>query len=218
MMQPNTRLRGDHQLWLTRSQLAALGFLSASMSVLTFFIGMQVGRAQVPAAAPVVVDQSLTAEALERDTLTELLARVERAAAQQLAPAEAGQITFPEQLTTPVAEVEIPTATPAEAPPEVEVPPEPGPAPEIQASGDAVPGAGWAVQLYAFPTEEEAEARVAALREAGHPAFRVAALVKGSTWHRVRVGPYPDETAARAAATELGTTLGIADPLVAPVP
>lgn len=217
-MQPNTRLRGDHQLWLTRSQLAALGFMSASLSILAFFIGLQVGRSQAPPAPALPAQAGLVTEALERDTLTELLARVERAAATQVSAAEASPLSFPEELTTPQAEVLIPAPAPPEAGEPVEVAPEPGPPPEPQASGAGVPTTGFVVQVFAFPTQEEADAKVAELVAAGHPAFRVAALVRGSTWHRVRVGPFPDETKARAAAAELGVALGIPDPLVAPAP
>lgn len=70
--------RPDRALALTRAHLFALAALAISMSVLTFFIGIQLGRKQLPAvsapsAAPLIADEVRSGD------LEVLLTRVEQA-------------------------------------------------------------------------------------------------------------------------------------------
>jgi cell division septation protein DedD len=101
--------------------------------------------------------------------------------------------------------------------PVVEPPPEPPPEP-VEVQDDALAaespvelpadpmaalpspgGAGsYEVQLASWPTAAEAEEMVDLLETAGIRAYRVAADVRGQTWHRVRVGRF----ASRAKAAE----------------
>ncbi|MDX2053733.1 MAG: SPOR domain-containing protein [Polyangiaceae bacterium] len=50
---------------------------------------------------------------------------------------------------------------------------------------------GLQLQVASFQSMEEADSLVSALRQRGHQAFRIAAVVPGKgTWHRVRIGPF----------------------------
>lgn len=218
-MREHPRMRGDKQFWLTRGQLAALGLTSVSLSILTFFLGVQVSRLRAPEAPTAVVEEGLISADVESDALTDLLARVEEAAAAELPEAHAAQLSFPQRLIAEEPVVTVPEldpeaadglgeliGLPPAAPPEV---PEP--------SEVSVPDEGWAVQLWSFPSAEEADAKLALLEEAGHDAFRVEALVKGETWYRVRVGPYANKDRALDAMPELAAEQGVDDPIVTPV-
>lgn len=215
------RSRGE-QFWITRGQLAALAVTTASVAVLAFFVGLMVGRGSAPEDVDLVENSpGLIAAEVEADALTELLARVENAAAStvptaQAAPVEdAGQLDYPDEL---VAE-ELVIDLPEEEPPVVEEPvvvelepladeelPQPPEEPAVE-----VPDEGWAVQVYSFPTAEEANAKVIELQGRDYRAYRVDALVHGETWHRVRIGPYRSKDAAAAAQAEINESLGTWD-------
>lgn len=71
----------------------------------------------------------------------------------------------------------------------------------------------WYLQVASFSSLENADSMVEKLEQAGFAAAIAAHEVKGKTWHRVQVGPYPDETAARKAATQVHSISGT-QPLV----
>ena len=79
------RSRTENQLSLTRGHLHALGAMSLALALLSFFLGVQVGRRQAPpAAAPVAA--ALLGEEAKTGNLEQLLEKVENAqvAAQPL--------------------------------------------------------------------------------------------------------------------------------------
>ncbi|MCB9761968.1 MAG: SPOR domain-containing protein [Alphaproteobacteria bacterium] len=217
-MQEFRRVRGEQQFWLTRGQLAALGVSSLAIALLAFFVGLRVGRAQAPPPLEVVQQEGLIDVQVENDALTELLARVEEAAANPVSEAEASALTYPERLVDEAVGLEIPEVSDEPTGDAVVVLPEPVAPPEPPLAADAeAPDAGWAVQLYSFPELELAEEKVGALREAGHDAYRVEALVDGQTWFRVRIGPYSSREKAQDAMPALAAEVGVADPIVTPV-
>jgi len=262
-MRDLTRLQSDKQFWITRAQLAALGVTTLAVAALAFFVGVMVGREDVDLPMP-MADEALVSEKLEDDAITELLARVETAAASRIPEARARPVrtlSYPEELVEeepileepildsaeevepivdqaeldalaeaevldsaeaegvddPVAAVLDPEPEPVVVEPEIEEEeeaPEPEALPDIQ----DLPTTGWAIQVYSFPSALEAEAKVADLESKGFRAYRVAALVGGDTWHRVRLGPYDTQQLARKELPRLSSELGVADPLVTRAP
>jgi cell division septation protein DedD len=215
--------QGKKQFWITTPQLAALGIISLSLAALAFFLGLMVGRGQGTSGTDSgVVNSSLVSglvsSEMEEDSITELLARVEQAAAEHV------PLEFPQALT----EQELQIRLPVEAPPkEVPVaivaadegtqPQRPEPVPLAEEDSPAPPTEGWAVQVASFPRSGEAEDRLSALRAAGHSAYLVHALVKGQTWYRVRIGPYASTADAAKARTQLSQMLSQHDLLVTEV-
>ncbi len=218
-MREASRLRGPGQYWLTQGHLAALGTTTLFLAALAFFVGLTVGKRQGAIEVPVAPVATLVGGAEQADSLADLLARVEEAAAAELPTAQAGTLSFPDQLKAAELEVVVPDVVePVDEVPVValvEAPVETAPVPPVP--GDGVPTDGWAVQVAAFPTLDEAEARVVALREQDHSAYRIEAFVKGQTWYRVRIGPYGTKGAAEKAALELGESLGQSDLMVTEV-
>jgi len=225
-MRDLNRIQQDKQYWLSRGQLTALAVTTLSIAVLGFFVGLMVGRRTPPEPVAELTARLVEPE-VEKDALMDLLARVEKAAARQLPEAEAAPLSYPERLVAddvtpppvepkpepaaaePVA-VESPSDPPPPAPPQEPVPPEDTPV-------FAPPTQGWSVQVGAYTSAQEADARVAGLRAQDLDAWRAEALVKGRTWFRVRVGSHDTRDAAQDAARELSTVLGTTDLMVARV-
>ncbi|MCP4804122.1 MAG: SPOR domain-containing protein [Proteobacteria bacterium] len=111
-----------------------------------------------------------------------------------------------------------------EAEPEPEIAPvvvAPEPAAVIEAPPappEGLPMDGYVIQVYSFPDAVEAKRKVEWLESKGFPAYRVAAIVGGRTWHRVRIGPYDTQSEARRAIPQVSAELGVADPLVTKAP
>jgi cell division septation protein DedD len=220
------RSRGE-QFWITRGQLAALGVTTASVAVLAFFVGLMVGRG--PATDEPVLDEGrvgLIGVDVQADALTELLARVEEAAAATVpaasaAPFDEGNLDFPDELVAEelVLELPEPELPVIEDPVVVELEPlaedDLPEAPEPPA--EDVPDDGFAVQVFSFPTPDEANAKVVELQSRDYRAYRVDALVHGETWHRVRIGPYRSKEAAASAQAEINESLGTWDSRVTTV-
>lgn len=266
-MRDLSRLQNDKQFWITRTQLGALGVTTLAVAALAFFVGVMVGQEDVPLPVP-LKDEAMLSQQLEDDAITELLARVETAAASRIPEANARpirQLSYaeelvadeepivlpepieveepiidqeeldalaaldsdsigeepdfgePEEFVDPVAAVLDPDPEPVVVEPEIEEEPEPPPSEEMPAMQD-LPTEGWAIQVYSFPSAFEAEARVTDLEAKGFDAYRVAALVGGDTWHRVRLGPYDTQQLARKALPRISSELGVADPLVTRAP
>lgn len=90
--------------------------------------------------------------------------------------------------------------------------------PTAPSASDGVPTSGFALQVGDFDTAERAEKQLETLRSAGLSAYRVAAVVDGRTLHRVRVGGYPSQEAASAAAAGVATRSGVERVSVVPAP
>lgn len=88
-------------LTLTRGHLLALGALSLALAVLSFFLGVEVGRQQAP-PPPVVELPGLVAKDVAEGNLEELLSKAEEKQGQPL--------DFPKALIAPPAEADgVPT-------------------------------------------------------------------------------------------------------------
>lgn len=224
-MRDLNRIQQDQQYWLSRGQLTALAVTTLSVAVLGFFVGLMVGRRTHPEPVAEVTARLVEPE-VEQDALMDLLARVEQAAARQLPEAQAASLSYPERLIAadlpaqePVKEPEPqaePTVIRVEA--DADAAPEPPPAePEPGEDVDvfAPPTEGWSVQVAAYTSADEADARVAALRTQDLEAWRAEALVNGRTWYRVRIGAHPSRDLAQSAARDIGVQLGTDDLMVA---
>ena len=93
-------------------------------------------------------------------------------------------------------------------------PPAPTPAPVAAKPAPAAPasaGSGaWALNIASFSEAAVAEREVVRLRAAGYAsAVSQPATINGKSWHRVQIGGYASESAARAAALELKARLGV---------
>lgn len=210
------RAADSRQIWLTRSHLVALGVSTVFIAALAFTVGLQVGRSQTEPAPQAEVERFLPG-AEDQDALEALLREVE--AAQVAAPANAEELSFPTALPSGEgAGLALPDAEPTPASAHVGAPagdPIAGPA---DVPGD-VPTSGWSVQVAAYETAGEADARIQALIDAGHDqAYRVVARIDGVDWHRVRIGGFRTQAAADEARLALETELGTADLMVAAAP
>ena len=214
-----TELAGSgRQIWITRGHLVTLGFTMCCIAVLSFFVGMRVGRGQAaPELTPTA--SSYLPDPTDQDALEALLREVERTQAEAAARAPAADdFVFPSALE---GELPPPPEAPDHAPAAVlQVAADPDETPSAPEEGASeVPGtAGWTIQVAAFQTPEEADAQVEALQTDGLKPFRTEALVKGETWYRVRVGAFKSREAAEAAAAELKEQLGGLDLMVAHSP
>ncbi len=210
--------RAREKTWFTREQLYALGAFVLCSIVVAFFIGLRVGRsAPAPEAGSAV---RLLPDAESADDLEVLLAEVELASApvgpdgRPAAPTD--DFSFPRVLgsdtTVPISEGadDGDLASTTIRPPVVGQP--------VPGGADGAPAGGWAVQVGTWPTPGEAAEVVARLKEAGFAAYRVAALVDGATWYRVRVGGFDSPQDADAARQEVQAVAGIAPTLVARAP
>ncbi len=72
------------------------------------------------------------------------------------------------------------------------------------AAGQATgPVGGWSIQAASFSDVKAAGVLADRLREAGFDVSIARHQVRGTTYYRVRVGPYPDEARARSAAPDV---------------
>jgi cell division septation protein DedD len=222
------RASAGHPLPITRNHLYALGALSLSLAVLSFLVGLQVGRGNgAPAAAP--PPPGLITEEIRSGTLEVLLARVEQAHAAESA------LRFPEEL--PQSEPRVTGPDPAVLAGEVPAEPVAPPVPTLDLPAEARPGSaavdgvaaveptveelpagGWAVQVGEYSTEADAVRNVETLKAAGLAAYRIVALVGGETRWRVRIGGFDSKASATANAGAVGAQAGATEPVVVPAP
>ena len=209
------RLRGQREIWITRGHLWALGVTTLFIGILAFFVGLLLGRGD-SAPEPEAAADALVPPDVENDALDELLARVEEASRGR-----AGEepLTFQGTLVAgePAAlpEPEVPLEPDATVVPPAHAGPEPpGDAP----AAGRVPASGWAVQVGSYSSATEADARIADLAARGVNAYRVAALVEGSTWHRVRVGGFGTREAADADRARIAVESGSDEAIVVKAP
>lgn len=88
----------------------------------------------------------------------------------------------------------------------------------VPSASDGVPTSGFAIEVFVRPDETDAQRLVDTLRAAGLAAYRVAAMVDGKAEHRVKVGGYASEEAAKAALAEVQARAGAPEASVGPVP
>jgi len=230
---------GTKQFWITKPQLMALGVISLSLAALAFFLGLMVGRGQAAGVERIQtagqVPGGVYSEEIRDDTLQEMFYHIEKAAQEKAAKTGAVSnkvgLEFHEALLDDDVNVVVPQAesgkqeleavvVAADSPPNV-VPS----APKKDLSKKNVvkrPEAmmvGWAVQVSSFPESKKslANKEAASLGSRGHSAFVVHAIVRGQSWYRVRIGPYPTQEAASAARKALSMSLGKNDLLVTKV-
>ena len=202
--------QNNREIWITRGHLAALGTATLAIALLAFFVGIQVGRSQVDTPSTATTE-TLLPNAEREDALEALLREVE--AAQAAAP----PLAFPETLAEGGA-AEVPEPEEAEVvETTVEPAPEPEPTPPPEpADASPAPKSGWSVQIASY--DNVADARVVKLKERKMKAYRVAALIRGKNWYRVKVGSYPSKDAAAKARTELARILGTRDLMITEAP
>ncbi len=210
-----SRLQGQREIWVTRGHLWALGATTAFIGILAFFVGLLLGRGET-APEPETVADVLVPPDVENDALEELLARIEEASREGDREAP---LTF--QSTLPAGDpVALPDPAAEPEPPVNVVPPareEPRP-PEDTPEAGRIPESGWAVQVGSYSSAAEADERIADLAGRGVSAYRVAALVGGATWHRVRVGGFRTREAAEADRARVAVAAGSDEAIVVKAP
>lgn len=77
-----------------------------------------------------------------------------------------------------------------------QMPPPSGALPLPDKKKDGGPKRQWAVQVASLADRKDAETIVEQLRKQGYDAYVMTAQTAGSTWHRVRVGQFPEPSAA----------------------
>ena len=216
-MRDISRIRGEREIWITRGHLWALAMTTSCIALLAFFVGLLLGRSELPGVdVPAVAGESaLVPPVLEADALEDLLARVEAASASHVS---AEVLTFPASLpkglAAPVPEAQSFSAQEAPVPPGRN---EPDPPPQELLS-TPVAEAGWAVQVASFTNQTEAEERRVQLREKGIVPYLVTAVVDGITRYRLRVGGFPTQEEANRGADALAAKLGLDDLIVVRAP
>lgn len=188
----------------------------------------------IPSAQPPVVDEPLAAEP-QAGTSTAATMPLGPVRAAPVLPAPTGAPRTAVAPALPVFEPQIyppPSAVPplatsspiligqvqaAPATPEVKALPPPAPvatkpAAAVQTAA-VTPAAGsgaWALNIASYSEAAVAEREVVRLRAAGYAsALSQPATINGKSWHRVQIGGYTSESAARAAALELKAKLGV---------
>lgn len=213
----------NRQIWITRSHLMALGVATSFIAVLAFLVGLQIGRSQ--AAAAEVASSGplpLTPDATREEALEALLREVELARVAKGPSSDAlsaAALQFPDLLEDPQPVFSVDQASANGLAPVVVAPESDAPsAPPASAPQGQVPSGGWSIQIASYPTRAEADAALTSLRDQGHEAYRVAALVDGQTWYRVRVGGFASKSKAETARSALAQTLGADDLILAAAP
>ncbi len=219
------------QISITKSHIAAMLTVTAGIAAIAFFVGVDVGRSKASPEAP---QFTLLPDAASDDALEALLREVESA---QHAAAAANAAEPPPGFRAVLADARAaepppPEAAPVEAP-ALEAPPVeqvvdatadapvttiPAPEAPTAETGAIRPMDGWAVQIASYHTVEEAEAKVKELQTAGYAAYEVTALVKGTTWYRVRIAGYLSQEVAYEAIPTLEQALGTQGLVVAKAP
>lgn len=213
-MNDGTRTRSDRQIWITRGHLGALAVTTASVALLTFLVGVQVGRRTAPEVVALPLADGVLPDAEAQASLELLLREVELAQAS-VDPSGSPQVS----LSFPSVLGQGTTASPAAAAPAVatvSIAPVQGDAPRPPKNRPPVDG--WSVQVASHPTQADADAELARLQELGHEAYRVAALVDGQTWYRVRVGGFASQAKAEKARHALAERLQVQDLVLAESP
>ena len=215
-MRDVSKLRGEREIWITRGHLWALAVTTLCIGLLSFFVGLLVGRSEWLRPEPAQDNTALVSPALEVDALDEFLARVEEAATKD-APEEV--LTFPGML--PGGEVEEPPEEHIDDPP-LQTIVKPGreqPVPPVKTPvTSTLPKGGWAIQVGSYTTEGEADARMEEVSARGVECYKVSAVVDGITRHRLRVGGFRTRQDATDALGSISDKAGAPDAIVVRAP
>ena len=192
------RQRRDHDIWVSRSHLYALGVGMVLFAVACFALGYTAGRRSVdrfePTTSARLQDQPAD------DGLVELLARVDAAATPD---GGLRKLTFPQALEGQGGDVEVPTLAPAAGVIEV-----PGAgAVELEAPA-SVPKGSWTVAVASLPDRPEAEAVAANLTARGIESWIGTERIEGVTAYRLAIGAYASRAEAEEALGKLDAGLG----------
>lgn len=207
--------RGPDQIWITRSHLLALAVTTGCIALLSFFLGVSVGRSSAGpggeggGADPLVPDASAQQdlEAVLRQAAHKQGAKDDFSFPGDLPTDQVGQLP-PE---TPLAEEGATSKAAAPAAPEPGAPGAEAPAEADGAPAGDVPSGGWSVIVGSYGSAAGADTRVQELGEAGLKAYRVTALVEGHKAWQVRIGGYSSEASATEALPGLRAQLGISE-------
>jgi DedD protein len=216
------------EIQLSGKQLVFLFMASVVVAVAIFLLGVSVGRgvrdstsgapvveasaaagatdtAAAPAAMPpkteLTPQDQAFAKNLQQGGSTQASAPSASASAPATPPTtEAPEVSEPETTAKTPAATPPPSSTPSAATPAPAPPKTAEPASAPKTSMPAPSSSGWALQVNAFRSRENADKEVAQLKTKGYPAF-VAPGQAGGLF-RVRVGPYAqradaDRVAAR---------------------
>jgi cell division septation protein DedD len=207
---------GEREIWLTRGQLLAIFVLACCIAVLTFFLGLVVGRSERIETPEVTTASPLVRPSERVEALDALLARVE---AHASAATPEGVLSYPSTLPsgdlTSGALVESGfTSAPSVLTPGRHA----AQPPEAEATRGVVPSSGWAIEVLATENVGEADKLVDDLLSRKTPAYRLATVVDGRSLHRVRVGPYASREAAEGARSQVGQAAGVDRAIVIEAP
>ena len=189
----------DRQVTLTQGHLYALMAMSIALASVTFFLGMQIGRREVPTVEQPPT-RALVGEEARTGDLEVLLTKVEQA--------RPGTQPF-----------EFPLALPRTAPPpmlgtEAMVSAGAG----ISPQNGKVPKSGWSIEVSTWKEAEEADRELERLVKGGLTAYRVTAMIDGRPSHRVRIGGYPTEAKAAEELAAVSKTTRAAEARVVQAP
>lgn len=189
-----------------------------ALALLAFFLGYQVGTRTVPPAPPPAVAPLISEEA-RSGNLEVLLNRVDEASAKNLALSFPADLPAPSEAPAPPPD---PNAPPAVAPPPPEVVrvgeasvPAGAAVPSVEGS---VPAGGWAIEIGATPSPDEAQTWLKRLAEAELSAYRLNEVRDGVVTARVRVGGYATKAEAVAAVAAVTEVLGLGSAEVVSAP
>jgi cell division septation protein DedD len=203
---------GFHEIQLSGKQLVFLFMTGATIAVLIFLCGVQVGRnvkgdrIAGPEASDAIAS---AAEPPAASTPVVAAASSGPPAAEPPAPAQDDELSYAKRLQAadPAAGDKVPPSPPAAAPADkgvasaAAVPPASKPAAADAASGSK-PGA-WIVQLTALQDRAAAANIARQLSAKGYPAFVVDPAPGAPAIYRVQVGGYSDRDTADQAAHRL---------------
>jgi cell division septation protein DedD len=194
-----------HEIQLNGKQLFFMFMAATVVSVVIFLCGVMVGRGVRPPEVDVLASAG---------TLFDSNAPLEDTRSASAPPSEAPAVPEHETLTyaerlespAPLDEPLKPTPSrataqkPAVAPAVAE---KPAPEPPANSSFAEPPGAGYVIQVMAYPTRAEADALAKRLDAKGYPAFVTVNDDAPRVRYRVRVGKYPNKRDRDAVALRL---------------
>jgi cell division septation protein DedD len=203
---------GFHEIQLSGKQLAFLVMMTMSGLVLTFLLGVQVGRGVRAERGEEPMDSAAAATAAPVDT------GASAAPAEPPAPTPETPLSYPDRLSgappaetlKPQAETPDPAPEPAAPPPAAETTPAPAAAPPAAAATRAsanVPTSGrpgrWVVQVISLKNRAGAAEITQQLIGKGYPAFMLPPPSGTPTLYRVQIGRYNDRGEADRVARRL---------------
>lgn len=239
MRQTRGRSRDGIELSLGNGQIVAFVLVALALLGVAFALGIKVGQQIGDEKAMTNAQSADRLAVLDAHAQTLQQNQPVSTAASDVSPtltASTGTLTFAQELTKPSPNETAPIA-PAVYKPESKpaepskdavlqepaISPEPQPDTEpIKERGSllaafekiSMPKSGFALQIASLPNEAVAQEEVRRLTAKGFSAWITEANVKGSTYYRVKVGPYATRSEAQQAIDEVAQKSG-ARPIVA---